>query len=101
MSQYSNRPNTTNSYNTNSYNTYVGNYYTIADDRSQLLTWLSPLEPSLRHRDVRERRVSDVGEWLIQSEEFKRWRGLSGESELDSAVLFCYGDPGVGKTFIR
>jgi len=77
----------------------VRNYFTIADDRSQLLNWLSPLEPSLRHQDVRERRVGHIGEWLIQSEEFRRWRGLSGEG--DSAVLFCRGGPGVGKTFIR
>jgi len=106
MSQYTitdsnNFPNNTNSYNTNSYNTNVRNYYTIADDRSQLLTWLSPLEPSLRHRDIRERRVEHVGEWLLEAEEFRKWHGLSGEGEGGSAVIFCYGDPGVGKTFIR
>ena len=105
MSRYStsdsNRPNATNSYNTNSYNTDVLNYNTFADDRSQLLTWLSPLEPGLRHRDIRERRVQDVGEWLIQTEEFGRWRRMSGEEGSDRAVLFCSGDPGVGKTFIR
>lgn len=105
MSQYTNNsnnfPNTTNSYNTNSYNTNVRNYYTIADDRLQLLTWLSPLEPSLRHQDIRERRVNHVGEWLIEAEEFRKWCGLSGEGEDCSAVLYCYGHPGVGKTFIR
>ena len=85
--------------NQNSFN--VSNNYIIIDDRSQLLSWLSPLEPSLRHRDVRERRINDIGEWLIGSEEFRRWHGLSGEGEGDSAVLFCYGHPGVGKTFIR
>ena len=86
---------------TNSYNTNVWNYCTIADDRSKLLTWLSLLEPGLRHRDLRERRVNDVGEWLIQTEGFRSWCSLSGEGEGDKTVLFCYGDPGVGKTFIR
>ena len=102
MSQYSinqssNCLNTTNSYNTN-----VSNY-TVADDRSPLLAWLSALEPSLRHRDVRERRVENVGEWLMQTKEFGIWSGMGGEGEDggDNAVLFCYGDPGVGKTFIR
>ena len=100
MSQYtindsSNCLNTTNSYNN------VWNNCTFADDRSQLLTWLSPLEPSLRHCDIRDRRVTDIGEWLIQTEEFRRWSGLSGEGEDDKQVLFCYGDPGVGKTFLR
>ena len=37
----------------------------------------------------------------MQTEEFRRWRGLRAESEGDRAVLFCYGNPGVGKTFIR
>ena len=32
------------------------------------------------------------------TEEFRRW---SEEGEGDAAVLFCYGDPGVGKTFTR
>ena len=85
----------------NSYNTHVSNNYTGADDRSHLLSWLSPLEPSLRHCDIRDRRVNDIGEWLIKSEEFRRWRGFGGEGESDKAVLFCYGDPGVGKTFMR
>jgi len=85
--------------NTNTFN--VWNSSTVADDRSQLLSWLSPLEPKLRHRDVQERRVNNIGEWLIQSEEFRRWCGVSGEGKGDNAVLFCYGHPGVGKTFLR
>jgi len=99
MSRYTIKDNTNCLNTTNSIN--VQNYINIADDRSQLLTWLSPLEPSLRHRNVRERRVDDIGEWLIQSEEFGRWRGLSAEGECESGVLFCCGAPGVGKTFIR
>ena len=86
--------------NTNSYNN-VWNNCTIADDRSQLLAWLSPLEPKLRHQDIRERRVENVGEWLMQTEEFRSWHDCSGEGEDDKEVLFCYGAPGVGKTFIR
>ena len=84
---------------TNSFNN-VSNY-TVADDRSPLLTWLSPLEPKLRHRDIQERRADSVGEWLLQTEEFRSWHNWSGEGEGDKAVLFCYGGPGVGKTFIR
>ena len=74
---------------------------TIADDRSQILTWLSPLEPGLRHQDIRDSRVDDVGKWLLQTEEFRSWRAGSGGGESNDAVLFCYGDPGVGKTYIR
>ena len=90
----------TNSFNTNSYNN-VWNNYNISDERSQILAWLSPLDPRLRHQDVRDRRVEDVGEWLLKTEGFRSWRTGSGGRECDDAVLFCYGDPGVGKTFIR
>jgi len=93
MSQYTNLSNNTNSFN-------VQNINVVADDRSPLLNWLSPLEPKLRHRDIQERRVDNVGEWLLQTEEFKSWHNWN-EDEGDKVVLFCYGGPGVGKTFIR
>jgi len=100
MSQHTINHNNNFSNNANSFN--VSNY-TFTDDRSQLLAWLSPLESSLRHRDIRERRVNNIGGWVMQTEEFRRWCGRSerGEAAGDTAVLFCYGDPGVGKTFIR
>ena len=37
----------------------------------------------------------------MQTEEFKRWCRYGGEGEGDNGVLFCHGNPGVGKTFIR
>ena len=77
------------------------NIRTIPDDRSQLLAWLSPLEPKKRHRDIQERRMDNIGEWLMETEEFRSWHGGSGEDDGDSAVLFGYGNPGVGKTFMR
>ena len=100
MSQQSIHDNNNCFNNTNSFN--VQNNY-VVDDRSQLLAWLSPLEPRLRHRDIQERRVDNVGEWLLQTEEFRSWHGRNGEAEGedDKTVLFCYGGPGVGKTFIR
>ena len=100
MSQYTINDSNNCLNNTNSFNK-VWNNCTFADDRSELLTWLSPLEPSLRHCDIRDRRVNDIGEWLIQTEEFRRWCEFGREVEGDKAVMFCYGDPGVGKTFMR
>ena len=87
--------------NTNSFHTTVTNNFTLVDDRSEILAWLSPLDPKLRHQDIQSRRVENVGEWLLQTEEFRTWYASSEESECDNAVLFCYGDPGVGKTYIR
>ena len=91
----------TNSFNTkNSYNN-VWNNCIITDDRSQLLSWLSPLDPKSRHQDIQGRRVENIGEWFLQTEEFRSWCAGSGEDESDKGVLFCYGNPGVGKTYIR
>src|SRR5207302_10513907 len=65
--------NNNNSFNTNNSNNSIWNI-TLTEDRSEILTWLSPLEPHLRHDDIKIRRVDNVGEWLLQTEQFQRWR---------------------------
>ncbi|RPB02048.1 hypothetical protein L873DRAFT_1762725 [Choiromyces venosus 120613-1] len=72
----------------------------IDNERAEILAWLSPLEPRTRHQDVRNRREENIGDWLIQSEEFKSWYEGSGANGSHNAALFCYGDPGAGKTYI-
>ena len=72
-----------------------------ADERWEILAWLSPLEPLIRHRDIQAHRVDDVGNRLFQTEEYRNWFGGIRGSESDGAALFCYGGPGVGKTYIR
>jgi len=100
MSQYTVHNSTEFSNNGNAFD--VRNSDTITGDRSQLLAWLSPPNPGLQHWEIQERRASDAGEWLIQTEEFRRWRaGCEGGGEGGGAVLPGYGNPGVGKTFIR
>jgi len=100
MFGYPPHDNTSSFNNTNSFNN-VWNNCTVADTRPELFTWLSPLEPRVRHKEIQERRAENVGEWVFQTEEFRSWcAGYSG-SESDNEVLFCDGDPGVGKTFIR
>jgi len=94
------RGNTNSSNNTNSFNNVL-NYYTVTNERPEILAWLSPLEPRLRHKDIQGGRVRNIGGWVLQTEEFKSWYSGSEESETASAVLFCCGDSGVGKTFIR
>ena len=63
------------------------------------MSWLSPLEPSGRHQAVRNRRVDGIGNWLLGTREFQEWR--QGEGGDDKAVLFCSGNPGAGKTYLR
>ena len=79
----------------------VSNHYTAAEDRSEILTWLSPLEPRIRHQDLRTRRADNIGEWLLQTEEFQRWCDSSQQVESEHATLFCCGGPAVGKTYLR
>ena len=87
--------------NYGSFNTTTYISPTVVDDRPNILAWLSPLEPKLRHQGIQDRRVGGVGEWVLQIDEFKSWYAGGGTSESDKAVLFCYGGPGVGKTYIR
>jgi len=76
-----------------SFNNNIGcfntvNNVTAADERSNILAWLSPLEPRLRHKDIQDRRVENVGEWVLETEEFKSWYASSGE--MDLIMQFCF-----------
>ena len=86
--------------NSNSFNVNHNNI-TVTGDRSEILTWLSPLEPRLRHSDVVSRRVRNVGDWLLRTEEFRSWQSGGDQGESQKAAIFCSGNPGVGKTYIR
>ena len=68
-------------------------------DERQILQWLSPLEPQQRHQGVRTDRLNTVGNWVLETSEFRKWRD-AGEGCVEP-VLFCYGNPGVGKTYVR
>ena len=80
---------------TNSFNNTV---YKSGED-AQIMRWLSPLEPNTRHQGVRTDRFDGVGDWLLEESKFREWR--SGEGGADKALLFCSGNPGVGKTYLR
>ena len=71
----------------------------MSDEDAQIKHWLSPLEPHKRHQGVRSDRFDGIGDWLLETREFREWRGSEGEA--DKAVLFCSGNPGVGKTYLR
>ena len=80
---------------TSSFNTTIYK----SDDDGQIMRWLSPLEPGYRHDSVRTNRFEGVGNWLLETSEFREWGG--GEGGIEKAVLFCSGSPGVGKTYLR
>jgi len=80
---------------TGSFNNTIYN----SDHDAQVMRWLSPLEPNNRHQGIRTDRFDGVGDWLFETREWREWRGT--ECGADKAVLFCSGNPGVGKTYLR
>ena len=73
----------------------------VAEGDSEILAWLSPLEPQTRHHDIRTRRVDRVGGWLLQTQEYQNWLRGIGQDGSDGTALLCHGGPGVGKSYIR
>ena len=71
----------------------------LSDEGRQILQWLSPLEPQQRHQGVRTDRLDNVGNWVLETSDFRNWR--DGDDGYVGPVLFCYGNPGVGKTYLR
>jgi len=83
---------------TDSYNN-VWNNCQISDEKRHILEWLSPIAPRERHQAVRDGRMDGVGTWLLRTNEFEKWH--TSEDQAVNPVLFCHGDPGVGKTYLR
>jgi len=71
----------------------------MSDEAAQIARWLSPLEPGNRHRAVSTDRFDGIGDWFLETREFREWR--RSEDSAGKAVLFCSGNPGVGKTYLR
>jgi len=88
--------------NNSNCNNTIGSYNTTiyaSDEDANIMHWLSPLEPENRHHSLRTNRCEGVGDWVFETWEFRKWKRREGGA--DQAVLFCSGDPGVGKTHLR
>ena len=85
---------------TDSHNNVWNNYeISVSGEKRQILEWLSPMAPRERHQAVSEDRVDGVGHWFLHTNKFSKW--TTSEDQAANPVLFCYGDPGVGKTYLR
>ncbi|KAF8241497.1 hypothetical protein K440DRAFT_503370, partial [Wilcoxina mikolae CBS 423.85] len=65
------------------------------ENRRQLLLWLSELDFDKEHDAIFVKRHQDTGRWLIDCPEFGDW--IDAEK---SSMLWCYGNPGVGKSVL-
>ena len=83
---------TINSFNVINVNTVISN------EDNQIREWLSPLKPQQRHQGVRAERLDGVGDWFLETSEFRKWS--DGDDGPIERVLFCSGGPGVGKTYL-
>jgi len=88
-----------NSLNNNNYFNTVNSFGSA--ERAEILAWLSPLEPWIRHDDIRTYRVDGVGDWLLKKNRYRNWFDGIHTGKSHNSVLFIDGDPGVGKTYIR
>ena len=68
-------------------------------ENAQIMQWLSPQSLDMKHYDLLSLRFEGVGDWFLKTSEFRQWRG--GQGGAHKAVLFCSGNPGVGKTYLK
>ena len=64
-------------------------------ERRRIIQWVSSLEPQERHEGVQTDRLDSVGNWVLETNEFKKW--CCAEDDWVELVLFCYGKSGGGE----
>jgi len=89
-----------NSFNVLTNHNNIVNFITEIDtEEHQILQWLSPLEPQRRHQAVRTGRLDSIGNWILETTQFREWSDR--EDGYVEPLLFCCGSPGVVKTYLR
>ncbi|KAI9641514.1 hypothetical protein NHQ30_010325 [Ciborinia camelliae] len=61
----------------------------------KIYEWLSPLDPSQRHNDLRRRRHEKTGDWFVEEDDFKDWK-----ISQPASLLWIHGIPGCGKSVL-
>ncbi|KAI9860062.1 MAG: hypothetical protein M1813_006410, partial [Trichoglossum hirsutum] len=63
--------------------------------RVKLLRWLNEIKFDEDHDTIYSKRYPDTGNWLVQDGRFQQWF-----KNQTSALLWCYGKPGAGKSVL-
>ncbi|MCJ1287696.1 hypothetical protein MMC26_007048 [Xylographa opegraphella] len=69
------------------------------ESNQKILRWLSPLDFAARHQDISSKRQRETLKWLLSSAEYLTWSRTDVPLINDNRVIWCYGDPGAGKTY--
>ncbi|KAF7510671.1 hypothetical protein GJ744_006037 [Endocarpon pusillum] len=67
----------------------------LVNEREDFLRWLSSYPFEDVQKTTYEKKHPGTGDWLLRQSEFEQWF-----TKQDSAILWCYGKPGAGKSVL-
>jgi hypothetical protein len=68
--------------------------FRLSHEQNKIIQWLQYADPSTNHNAACERREPLTGNWLLQSDDFTRWKREPKQ------LLWLHGIPGCGKTIL-
>jgi hypothetical protein len=68
--------------------------FKLSHEQNKIIQWLQSTDPSTNHNAACERREPLTGNWLLQSDEFAKWKREPKQ------LLWLHGIPGCGKTIL-
>src|SRR5437868_6623188 len=79
--------NTTDSFDSVSDSFDISSRYAVGGHQLEILKWLFPLEPQVRHKDIQRLRADNLGDRFLKTVPFRSWRGASGEVNPENATV--------------
>jgi hypothetical protein len=68
--------------------------FKLSHEQNKIIQWLQSTDPSTNHNAACERREPLTGNWLLQSDDFAKWKREPKQ------LLWLHGIPGCGKTIL-
>jgi hypothetical protein len=67
----------------------------IAEQYHRIQGWLAPSDPHTNHRSARKLHERQIGQWLLETDEYQAWKSGSDR------CLWLHGRAGCGETILR